>query len=198
VTKIGRVPSLLFADGPGFAEAIVAAWQLDDDDVAESTTKLVADLVPAWATETGASQVAIAVPFGGDRPGVTFVCVDETDYLIEEAQLDIEGRSLKPARTVEAALFPVATWQELLARNAGYDEFAKWRCQHCLSVCPGEATHVPSPCDFCGSTDIALVPRATRLRPPRLAYRDEEAAAADALVSTFVDTVLTIVEDVRG
>jgi hypothetical protein len=192
-TAAGLVPQLLFADGPRFDETIVSAWEMPGR--CPDTVALAQELIPAVAAQTGASQVALAVPFGGPAPGVTFICVDETESVGEEALVDLDRLRLELWLPVEPALFPISDWQQLLARNAGYREFAKWRCRHCRSVCPGEAANVPTPCDFCASTDIERVSLETALRAPDPPYRDETAEAVDAVASPFIDTILAIIDD---
>lgn len=50
----------------------------------------------------------------------------------------------------------------------------KWQCRGCNSVCAGEKEVIPTPCDFCGSKDIAEVPLDTDERPPDAPWDDPE------------------------
>jgi hypothetical protein len=163
----GEAPAFLCADGPDFADAVVNGWHLDGAPPA--TEELLAGVVPAWLRETEASQVAVSVPFGGECPGVTLVAVDEAESLIEQSYLDVVRLRLGDWQVVPVDL-DVFAWQRELAQNAGYTDFAKWRCRACQSVCGGEAAEVPTPCAFCGSEAIEPVELSTPLCPPDHAF----------------------------
>jgi hypothetical protein len=161
-----EVPSLLFADGPELSEPLLEQWQLSG--TSPGFEELLRRLVPSIATERLASQIGVSIPFGGDEPGVLLLAVDETGLVAERAHASVvvEHVELGPWAPYDTEQLPIASWQQLLGANAGYDEFAKWRCQRCRSVCPGEAALVPAPCDFCGSDDVTQVPLGTPLAPP--------------------------------
>ena len=160
------MPTFVFAGGRNL-EPLFEEWHVNGRPPA--TAALIAKLVPVYTELFGASQIGVSVPFGGASAGVLLVVVDETSVAVEQAHVAIDNDHLELglwSPTAPAAL-PVADWQRQLAENAGYERFAKWRCRGCSSVCPGEATEVPSPCDFCGSTEIESVSLSTPLAPPR-------------------------------
>jgi len=167
VVAADQVPALLFADGPDFDEALAVSWHLDG--IAPATEELLTHLIPAWTVQSSASQIAVSVPFGRPHHGVSLVALDESEYLIEQAHLDVDRLRLGDWEAIRADL-DVTAWQAQLAHNAGWEEFAKWRCRRCNSVCAGEATIVPSPCDYCAATEIDRVPLATALRDPDPPY----------------------------
>jgi hypothetical protein len=167
VLAAGDLPALLVADGPALEELVVVEWFLDG--TRPPAEDLLAHVVPRWAEATEGSQLGFSLPFGGAPPGVTLLAIDEAGYLLEQAFLDVERLRLGEWAPLALDL-PIAAWQEQLAENAGWREFAKWRCRRCRSVCVGEAEDVPSPCDFCGSQNIERVPLVTPLRPPDPRY----------------------------
>jgi hypothetical protein len=185
-----EVPTLLFADGDELDEPLLEQWQLSG--TVSEPAELLRHLVPGIATRHHASQVGVSIPCGGDGPGVFLLTIDETGVIAERANVFVEAEHLElgpwgPAGTEQ---LPVSSWQHLLAANAGYAEFAKWRCRRCRSVCPGEAALVPAPCDFCGSDDIERVPLGTPLAPPAPPYDQRR---FDALVEALLG-----VSDVRN
>lgn len=183
-----RLPQLVFADGPDFDEATYELWGLAG--VTPSTVELLARLIPAQAAQTGASQVGVSVPFGDDAPGVLLVTVDETGAVAEQAGVRQVDDYLQLEEWLSAATdeLPVVVWQELLASNAGYRRFGKWRCRDCGSVCPGEADVVPVPCDYCHGDNVAPVTLGTPLAPPQPHYD-----LPSSVASPFVQTLLGII-----
>ncbi len=169
----GSLPKLLFANGPDFDFPMIEWW--DETFVPPTTSEFLVKLIPVFVEQTGASQVAVSVAFGGEDPGVLLIVVDETDHAVEEAGVVLEDGELVLGQWYPVAhQLPIAAWQRLLSRNAGYDDFAKWRCRECRSVCPGESALTPAPCDFCGSFDVERVALETALAPARLPYPDDE------------------------
>jgi hypothetical protein len=169
-----RPPRLIFTDGRDFDEPQHEQWTVTGE--VPTTDELLRRLIPAQATRTGASQVGVCVPIGDPAPIVLVIAVDETGALAEHADVHQLGDSFHVDEWAPASLdeLPITVWQQLLALNAGYHRFAKWRCIGCGSVCPGEADERPGPCDFCGRKDVEAVPIETPLEPPRLA--DSETA----------------------
>jgi hypothetical protein len=165
-----EVPSIFFVDGPELEEPVTEQWQMRGSR--PSWPELARRLVPSLAAERLASQVGVSIPFGGDTAGVVLLALDETGVVAERAQASVvdDHVELGPWTAQIADDLPVAAWQQLLAANAGYEEFSKWCCLRCRSVCPGEAALCPAPCDFCGSEDVARVPLATPLAPPAPPY----------------------------
>jgi hypothetical protein len=168
------LPCFLFANGPKFAEIRHDHWAAperdgSDDVLAEDTALLITGILPAYAGEHLASQVAISVPVGGDAPALLLVAVDETGCVAQQAAVGLgaDHLTVEPWRPASTTELPLGLWWRLLALNAGYRDFAKWRCHDCRSVCPGEAEVVPTPCEYCGSEDIERVPLETELAPPR-------------------------------
>jgi len=162
-----QLPALLVAHAPDFSEPLTVSWHRDGEQL--PVAELLDELVPVWIEQTGGSQVAVSVPFAGARFGVSLVVADETGFITEQAYLDHERLRLGDWQPISADL-DIAAWQIVLAENAGWVDFAKWRCQRCGSVCPGEASIVPTPCDFCSSTEISHVSLATPLRDPDPPY----------------------------
>jgi hypothetical protein len=128
------------------------------------------------------------VPVDGEDPGAVLVVIDETDFSFDHISVshDDDGLVLMHWEALPHAL-PIASWQRQLARNAGWHNFAKWHCHDCDSVCPGEASIVPAPCDFCGSYDVTRPPATTALRPPRLPYPDDLTLAFLEAFRPYVD-----------
>lgn len=190
----GSAPFLLFADGPNQAEAIIASWELEDD--LPETAGFLTDLIERWMDETAASQIGISIPFRGEADGILLLSVDETGHIAEQATIGDDGFPERWGPMPRGGL-PFEKWQRLLATNAGYRDFTKWRCRTCESVCPGEADEIPSPCDFCGFEEIEVVPIETPLAPPRPPYdEDYVSEEAELLESPLALTVLGLL--VRG
>jgi hypothetical protein len=170
----GAIPKLLFANSRDLDRPLIAEWE--ETFAPPAILEFLTKFIPLIAEHTGASQVAVAVPYGGNGARALLVSVDETDCAVEEARvfLDAEELVLEPWHTVSHEL-PVVAWQLLLAANAGYDDFAKWHCSQCDSVCLGEGALQPAPCDYCGSYDVERVSLVRALAPPRLPYPDESA-----------------------
>jgi ferredoxin len=104
------------------------------------------------------------------------VTVDETGASAARAYVALvdEAMQLGEWREVAVEHLPVEEWQRTLATNAGYEDFVKWRCNRCESVCPGEAAEVPAPCEFCGGGEIEQVAITTPLSDPRPPYDEEQ------------------------
>lgn len=173
--------SLLFADGPSLESPMVSGWGFDEGHPEE--TGFLTELIEVWMTATNASQIGISIPFRGESDGILLLSVDETGHVAEQTTLGIDGfpelwRSMPPGG------LPFARWQAQLATSAGYRNFTKWRCRTCGSVCPGEADEMPSPCDFCGSELIKVVPIETPLRPPRSPYDEDYVSAETELLES--------------
>jgi hypothetical protein len=164
----GELPRLLFADGPTFDEPLVRYWDLDDVEPTSETSGLIDFLIGHWLDDQPASQVGLALPLGGDEPSAVLLSADESGRHVEQASVTAFAGQILLGPWLEAAWPPVAyhDWQQCLAANAGYQMFAKWRCESCRSVCPGEAALIPAPCDFCGSTAITTVALDSPLREP--------------------------------
>jgi hypothetical protein len=187
---VPRIPKLFFADGPTQPEPEVRLWELAGEP--PSTEEFLIGVIPRWIEDSAASQIGVSVPFGGETPGVTLLTVDEASAQAEQVEVALvnDQTRLGAWEPVSLDQLPVAEWQQTLQRNAGYLDFAKWRCRRCQSVCPGEADTVPSPCDFCGSGDIECVPLATPLAPPVPPWQPERTLRID---SPFVQTLLGII-----
>jgi hypothetical protein len=184
------VPNFLFLDGPAFDEPTLQQLHLARPTPDPLT--LMRRALPTHAAATGASQVAISVAAGGEEPYALLVAVDETGAIAETAAIGLDGD--RPAVAVwqaaDISTLPIKAWQQLLAANAGYDEFAKWLCRRCESVCPGEASEIPAPCDFCGSNEIEQVEIDTPLRPPKPPFNGPELRAMDSsLIQTVLGTI---------
>lgn len=166
-------PTLFFFDGPELDGPTFEHWQLKGTPPA--LDELLASVIVALASGGDASQIGVCVPFGGDEPGALLVVIDESGLVAERATVAVVDDHLELGSwtAADVSALPISTWQTLLAATAGYDEFAKWRCNRCLSVCPGEAAKLPAPCDFCGSDEIERVPLTTPLAPPQPPYNDE-------------------------
>jgi hypothetical protein len=162
-----EAPALVVANSPEYPEPLTVGWRLNGEP--PTIEELIVKLVPAWIAETMASQLGLAIPCGRPRPGVTLVALDEAEALIEHAYLDL-GRLRLGSWQELATEIDTSAWQTDLARNAGWDELAKWRCRRCGSVCAGEAASTPSPCEFCAATEIERVPLNTPLRAPDPAF----------------------------
>lgn len=182
----GEVPELLFADGPRQPKPFWAFWEVTG--VPPSTHEFIVKTLPSLAGEFAASQVGICIPFGGEQPGALLLTVDETGAIAEQAFADIDddGRAVTLHQWVDVGtdLFPVADWQGLLAIHAGYENFTKWRCNGCESVCPGEAAEAPTRCDFCGSSDVDDVGVSLPLAPPRPPFDAEYVSDEDELMAS--------------
>jgi hypothetical protein len=172
------VPTLLFIDGADLEEPLVEQWQTNGRT--PSREELLSRLIPSAASRHLASQVGASVPFGGPQPGIFLLAVDETGAVAEQSYVVIEHDHLELGSwaPVGTATLPLEAWQRVFALHAGYEEFVKWRCRRCQSVCPGEAAVYPAPCDFCGSNDIEEVTLATPLAPPRTPYESASFAAS--------------------
>jgi hypothetical protein len=173
-----ETPALLVAGGTEIEGSLIVDWHLEGQPPASE--EVLAKLVPAWIADSGGSQVGVAFPFGQPRLGVSLVVADEFDSMIEQAYLDVERMRLRAWRPVGAEL-PILDWQKLLAANAGWRELAKWRCRRCQSVCGGEADEMPTPCEFCESSDIQRVPLETPLSGPEPPYEGSSSFLAELL-----------------
>jgi hypothetical protein len=181
-------PLLLFADGPNLEEPLVDSWELEGERPEEAG--FLTDLIERWMAETEASQIGISIPFRGETDGILLISVGETGHVAEQTALGLDGFPER-WRTMPRGGLPFARWQALLATNAGYRQFTKWRCRTCESVCPGEADEIPSPCDFCGFEEIEAVPIETPLAPPQPPYDDDYVSEqAELLESPLALTVL--------
>jgi hypothetical protein len=167
-----QLPAFLFVNGPTFEEPMYVTYSLGGQppEVAE----ILEQLVPNWATASGGSQLGFA--FALYRPSrVYLLTVDETGAIAQEARVTLDGigrdltNELERWRRLPLEGLPVTDWQRLLARNAGYYDFTKFRCNTCLSVCADEAD-ADGPCEYCGRTDIETVPLDTPLAPPIAPY----------------------------
>lgn len=183
----GELPELLFADGPQQEAPLWTFWSVEGTRPA--TREFILETIPSWAYDREASQVGLCIPFDGEQPGALLLTVDETGAIAEQAFVDItdDGAVLHEWVDVGTDLFPVTEWQRLLAVYAGYDDFTKWRCNQCQSVCAGDAADVPTPCFFCASTDIERVGLEVALAPPRPPYDENYVSdEAELLSSPFV------------
>lgn len=180
----GELPELLFADGPRQETPFWAFWSVEGER--PTTHEFILQTIWSWAIDREASQVGLCIPFGGEQPGALLLTVDESGAIAEQAFVDISDGDavLHEWVDVGTGLFPVIDWQELLAENAGYREFTKWRCNLCLSVCPGEADELPAPCDFCASSDIEAVGLDVPLAPPRPPYDENYVSDEEELLSS--------------
>jgi hypothetical protein len=52
------------------------------------------------------------------------------------------------------------------------EDEGRWKCNTCESVCEGDPSIIPTPCDYCGGTDIIAVPLETPLAPPKPPWDD--------------------------
>jgi hypothetical protein len=160
-----EVPAILVADGPDFDAPILLDWHLEGTPPPRE--EVVDRLVPAWIEQSGGSQIAVSVPFREPRPGVSLLIVDEGDWAFEHAYLDVARLRLEAWQDVGGRnALALTDWQATLAQNAGWRDYAKWRCRRCQSVCGGEAEDPPTPCSFCESTEVERVALETALRPP--------------------------------
>jgi hypothetical protein len=188
------MPRLLFADSPLHDEPEVRAWELEGKP--GGTVEVIQVMLDNWIQLTGASQIGISVPLGGDEPGVLLVTLDEQSVRATQTYVSLDDGEIVLSRwhAASAAQLPTATWQLKLASNAGYDDFAKFRCEHCGSVCPGESDEVPSPCDYCGSTEIVQVSLTTPLAPPCPPYdADYVPECAELLATPFMMTLIDLI-----
>src|SRR5205823_1036491 len=121
-------PTLLFFDGPDLDGPTLEQWHVEG--TLPPIDKLLASMILALASGGDASQVGVCVPFGGDEPGTLLIVVDESGFVAERATVAVVDDHLELGSwtAAEVADLPISTWQTLLAANAGYDEFAKWRC----------------------------------------------------------------------
>lgn len=180
----GELPELLFADGPRQETPLWAFWSVEG--VPPTTLEFILQTIWSWAIDREASQVGLCIPFGGEQTGALLLTVDETGAIAEQALVDVndDGAVLHEWVDVGTDLFPVTEWQELLAEHAGYDDFAKWRCKSCQSVCAGEAADVPTPCSFCASTEIERVGIEVPLAPPLPPYDENYVSDEEELLSS--------------
>jgi hypothetical protein len=167
-----ELPAFLFVNGPAFEEPMHATYSLGGQP--PKVAEVLEQLVPNWATASGGSQLGFA--FALHRPSrVYLLTVDETGAIAQEARVTIDGigrdltNELERWRRLPLEGLPVTDWQRLLAQNAGYYDFTKFRCNTCLSVCPGDGD-ADGPCEYCGGTDIETVPLDTPLAPPIAPY----------------------------
>lgn len=161
-----QIPKFLFADGPRHAVPVAVVWELEGQP--DDTEEFLTHVIPHWASDAEASQVAVSLPIGGEEPAALLVAADETGVLARQARVVLGDRGLELEDWLSAPVthLPRTEWQQLLARAAGWREYTKWRCRRCRSVCSGEADVIPTPCDFCASVDIERVPLTTPLAPP--------------------------------
>jgi hypothetical protein len=187
-------PAFLFASGPRLKRPFVLAWTPEDG---MGPKELFENVFLCWIEITGASQVGVAIPLSWSEENFLLLALDETGVLIGGALTDEtdDEPGLMDWASYDLTSPAVLDCQRLLARNAGYHDFSKWRCGRCRSVCCGEAGGIPRRCPYCKGDDIAEVSLDTRLVQPRPPYHEryEPDCSGFPPIPTLIGDVLDLI-----